>query len=154
MSDNHAQLDALIDSFRGKHGSLIPLLQQVQALEGYLSRKTMRYVADRIGVPAAEIYGVATFYSIFHLEPQGKHVIKVCKGTACHVSRANAIATMLRDELKLEAGEITTADMRFTLIEVACLGCCSLAPVIMIDGQTFGKLSPESIPGVLERFAF
>jgi NADH:ubiquinone oxidoreductase subunit E len=133
---------------------LIPLLQQVQALEGFLSKDTMRYVAEQIGIPAAEIFGVATFYSMFKLVPQGKHIIRVCKGTACHVSGANAIATAVRDALKLAPGEETTTDMRFTLMEVACLGCCSLAPVIMIDDQTFGKLAPEAIPGILERFEF
>ncbi len=154
MSGTNAQLDAVIAKYRGKHGILIPLLQEVQALEGYLSRPSMRYVGEQIGVSSAEIFGVATFYSMFHLEPQGKHVIKVCKGTACHVSKANAIADALREALKLESGEITTSDMSFTLMEVACLGCCSLAPVIMIDGQTFGKLTPEAIPGILERFAY
>ena len=154
MPVDKAQLDAVIAAYKGKKGILIPLMQKVQALEGYLSRDTMRYLAQEIGMPAAEIFGVATFYSMFHLEPQGKHVIRVCKGTACHVSGANAIAVALRDDLELEAGEVTTKDMRFTLMEVACLGCCSLAPVIMIDDQTFGKLTPEAIPGILERFAF
>ena len=154
MSGTNAQLDAVIAKYRGKHGILIPLLQEVQALEGYLSRPSMRYVGEQIGVSSAEIFGVATFYSMFHLEPQGKHVVRVCKGTACHVSGANAIAVALRESLALEPGEITTGDMRFTLMEVACLGCCSLAPVIMIDDQTFGKLTPEAIPGILERFDF
>ncbi|PKN73742.1 MAG: NADH-quinone oxidoreductase subunit NuoE [Candidatus Cloacimonetes bacterium HGW-Cloacimonetes-2] len=154
MSENIAQLDKLIAAYRGKKGVLIPLLQQVQALEGFLSKDTMRYVAEQIGIPAAEIFGVATFYSMFKLVPQGKHIIRVCKGTACHVSGANAIASAVRDALKLAPGEETTTDMRFTMMEVACLGCCSLAPVIMIDDQTFGKLAPEAIPGILERFEF
>ncbi|MDZ4181945.1 MAG: NAD(P)H-dependent oxidoreductase subunit E, partial [Candidatus Cloacimonadaceae bacterium] len=86
--------------------------------------------------------------------PQGKHIIRVCKGTACHVSDADSIKYALKENLKLADGEETTADMHFTLVEVACLGCCSLAPVIMIDDQTFGKLTPEAIPAILQRFSF
>jgi len=87
MSENIAQLDKLIAAYRGKKGVLIPLLQQVQALEGFLSKDTMRYVAEQIGIPAAEIFGVATFYSMFKLVPQGKHIIRVCKGTATFLAQ-------------------------------------------------------------------
>ncbi len=154
MSDNREALDKIVEFYRGKKGILIPLMQKVQALEGYLSRDTMQYLADQMSIPAAEIYGVATFYSMFKLVPQGKHIIRICKGTACHVSGANAIATALREALQLESGEDTTQDLKFTLMEVACLGCCSLAPVMMVDDQTFGKLTAEAIPGILERFDF
>ena len=154
MCENRAQLDALIAEYRGKKGVLIPLMQKVQALDGYLSKPTMKYLAEQMDIPAAEIFGVATFYSMFKLVPQGKHIIRVCKGTACHVSGANSIATALREALKLKDGQETTEDMRFTLMEVACLGCCSLAPVIMIDETTFGKLTPEAIPGILQRFSY
>lgn len=154
MNNDTSRLDALLSSYKGRKGVLIPLMQEVQNLEGYLSRDTMRYIAEQMDVPAAEIYGVATFYSMFRLKPQGKHIIRVCKGTACHVSDADSIKDALIENLKLPPGENTTSDMHFTLVEVACLGCCSLAPVIMVDDQTFGKLTPEAIPGILEKFAF
>jgi NADH-quinone oxidoreductase E subunit len=154
MQKDPSKLDAVIESYRGKKGAMIPLLQDVQNLEGYLSRNTMQYVAEALNIPPAEIFGVATFYSMFRLKPMGRHIVRVCKGTACHVSGANGIASSLRENLKLPEGEETTEDLNFTLLEVACLGCCSLAPVIMIDDQTFGKLTPEAIPGILERFAY
>ncbi len=154
MQSINSQLDAVISKYRGKKGAMIPMLQDVQNIEGFLSRNTMQYIADQMNIPPAEIYGVATFYSMFRLKPQGKHVIRICKGTACHVSGANGILSALKDKLCLPDGEETTDDMNFTLMEVACLGCCSLAPVIMIDDQTFGKLTPESIPSILDKFAF
>ncbi|HPH60804.1 MAG TPA: NAD(P)H-dependent oxidoreductase subunit E, partial [Candidatus Syntrophosphaera sp.] len=115
-------------------------------------RPVLKHISERMKVPAAEIYGVVTFYSMFRLEPQGKHIVRVCKGTACHVSDADGIKDALIENLKLEGGKVTTEDMQFTLMEVACLGCCSLAPVIMIDDQTFGKLTPEAIAGILDKF--
>ncbi|MCK9558746.1 MAG: NADH-quinone oxidoreductase subunit NuoE [Candidatus Cloacimonetes bacterium] len=154
MDKDLTQLDAMIEKYRGKPGVLIPLLQEAQHLFGYLSKDVMRYLAREMGIPAADIYGVATFYSIFKLKPQGKHIIRVCKGTACHVSDADSIKDALISALKLEEGADTTSDMNFTLVEVACLGCCSLAPVIMIDDTTYGKLSPEAIPAILERYSF
>ncbi len=154
MEHDFSKLDAILPAYQGKKGVLIPLLQEIQHIEGYLSREALKYVADKMGVPAAEIFGVVTFYSMFKLEPQGKHIIRVCKGTACHVSDADGIKDALIENLKLEGGQVTTSDMQFTLMEVACLGCCSLAPVIMIDDQTFGKLTPEAIPGILDKFRF
>ena len=152
MEQDFSRLDALLPAYEGRQGSLIPLLQAAQNLEGYLSRPVLKHISERMKVPAAEIYGVVTFYSMFHLEPQGKHIVRVCKGTACHVSDADGIKDALIENLKLEGGKVTTEDMQFTLMEVACLGCCSLAPVIMIDDQTFGKLTPEAIPGILDKF--
>ncbi len=154
MEQDFSKLDAIVSSFKGKKGVLIPMLQQVQNELGYLSRDAMRYVAKATGVPAAEIYGVATFYSMFRLKQQGKHIIRVCKGTACHVSDADGIKNALVEALKLPKDENTTEDMMFTLMEVACLGCCSLAPVIMVDDMTFGKLVPEAIPAILDKFRF
>jgi NADH:ubiquinone oxidoreductase subunit E len=154
MEKDFSQLDTIIQAYQTKPGILIPLLQEVQNLLGYLSKDAMRYIADKMQVPAADIYGVATFYSMFKLKPQGKHIVRVCKGTACHVSDADEIKDALKSALRLQGDEDTTMDMKFTLVEVACLGCCSLAPVIMIDDTTFGKLTPELIPGILQRYAF
>ncbi|MBW6514568.1 MAG: NADH-quinone oxidoreductase subunit NuoE [Candidatus Syntrophosphaera sp.] len=154
MEHDISKLDAILSAYQGKKGALIPLLQEAQALEGYLSRPVLKYISEKMNVSAAEIYGVVTFYSMFRLEPQGKHIIRVCKGTACHVSDADGIKDALIETLKLAPGAVTTSDMKFTLMEVACLGCCSLAPVIMVDDQTFGKLTPEAIPGILDKFRF
>lgn len=154
MELDFSMLDAIIGKYRNRSGILIPLLQDVQQTLGYLSKDAMRYLAEQMQIPAADIYGVATFYSMFKLKPQGKHIIRVCKGTACHVSDADGIKDALRNELGLEGEEDTTADMKFTLLEVACLGCCSLAPVIMVDDTTFGKLTPDSIKGILQRYAY
>lgn len=153
MRNAKQELDAILTKFKGRHGALIPLLQEVQLLEGYLKKETLKYVSEQMGISAAEIFGVATFYSMFRLKPQGKYVVRVCKGTACHVSGANGILNAIREHLKLEDGEDTTTDTLFTVMEVACLGCCSLAPVIMIGDQTYGKLTPESVPSVLAKFA-
>jgi len=153
MQKSKQKLDAILTKFKGKHGALIPLLQEIQTLEGYLKKETLKYVSEQMGISAAEIFGVATFYSMFRLKPQGKHVVRVCKGTACHVTGANAILNAIREHLKLTDGEDTTGDTLFTVMEVACLGCCSLAPVIMIGDQTYGKLTPESVSDVLKKFA-
>ncbi|MGC9361984.1 MAG: NADH-quinone oxidoreductase subunit NuoE [Candidatus Syntrophosphaera sp.] len=154
MEQDFSKLDAILPAYQGKKGSLIPLLQEAQAIEGYLSRPALKHISEKMDIPAAEIFGVVTFYSMFRLEPQGKHIIRVCKGTACHVADANGIKDALVENLKLEEGKTTTDDMQFTLMEVACLGCCSLSPVIMIDDQTFGKLTPEAIPGILDKFRY
>jgi len=152
MTEMHHKIDLLIQKYQNKKGALIPLLQELQNLEGYLSRESMKYVADKMKLRVADIYGVATFYSMFRLKPQGKHIIRVCKGTACHVSGANNISAAIRTALNLEGEEDQTADGLFTFMEVACLGCCSLAPVIMIDDKTFGKLTSEKIPAILKNF--
>lgn len=126
--------------YRNKQGSLIPLLQAAQEHYGFLSEAAFGLISEETGVPVADIYGVATFYAQFRLKPVGKNVIKVCHGTACHVQNANAINEALRDELQIKDGE-TTSDGFFTLESVACLGCCSLAPVMMIGDNTHGKLN-------------
>ncbi|MCB5230292.1 MAG: NADH-quinone oxidoreductase subunit NuoE [Candidatus Cloacimonas sp.] len=150
--DLRKQLERIIFKYEFVNGSLIPMLQEIQELEGYLSKETMKMVSDISGIGVADIFGVATFYTVFRLKPQGKHTIRICKGTACHVSNADLILTTLRNELDLEEGEDTTADNKFTLFEVACLGCCSLAPVIMIDNTTYGKLDPQKISEILASY--
>lgn len=152
MLKNKKQIDIAIDRFIGKKGSLIPLLQEVQRIDSYLSKEAMRYVAERTGTHIAQIYGVATFYTMFRLKPQGKHIVRVCKGTACHVSGANSILDAVRSELKLSGDEDTTSDGLFTVMEVACLGCCSLAPVIMVNSDTHGKLTPDKARAILKQY--
>jgi NADH-quinone oxidoreductase subunit E len=152
MLNNKEKIDAILSKFEGRKGITIPLMQEVQSLEGYLSRDTMRYVSEKSGIRIAEMYGVATFYSMFRLRPQGRHIIKICKGTACHVSGAQALGKAMKSHLKLSDLEDTTEDGRFTLMEVACLGCCSLAPVVMIDDDTHGKMTADKVAGVLNKY--
>lgn len=134
------QLKALLEGHKYDSSKLIPLLQAAQNLYGYLPEDAFLMISEATGVPVSDIYGVATFYAQFRLKPVGKHIIKVCHGTACHVQNANAITDALKDTLQIPEGE-TTPDGMFTLESVACLGCCSLAPVMMIGDNTHGKLT-------------
>lgn len=133
-------LDNLISRYKGKKGSLIPLLQGIQELYGYIPKGAFEKVSGETGIPVSKMFGVATFYAQFRLQPVGKHIIKVCHGTACHVQNAVEISEALEEALKIKDGE-TTEDRLFTLESVACLGCCSLAPVMMISDRTYGKLT-------------
>ncbi len=133
-------LNPLIEKYKNKKGNLIPLLQGTQDIFGYIPRVAFDKLAVETGIPLSEMYGVATFYAQFRLKPVGKHIVKVCHGTACHVQNAKAISTSLKEALKIEDGG-TTEDGLFTLESVACLGCCSLAPVMMVAGETYGKLT-------------
>lgn len=130
---------------------VIPLLQEIQNRHSYLPDDLVEAVADVMEVPASDIYGVATFYSQFRFTPMGKHLIKVCKGTACHVSGADLLTASICDELDVEEGG-TTEDMLFTLETVACLGCCSLAPVVMIDNKVYGKLTSSKVRKIVKGY--
>jgi NADH-quinone oxidoreductase subunit E len=136
---------------RDEPGMLIPLLQAAQDTYGYIPRLAIEQVAEVTGIPAAEVYGVITFYKQFRLKPLGKYVIRMCKGTACHVSGADMIGQTIEDELGISPDE-TGEDGLFTFLVVACLGCCSLAPVVMINDQTFGRLTPEKLRKILRRY--
>jgi len=149
---NKTEIDSVINKFIGKKGALIPLLQNVQKIEGFLSKEVMSYVAEKTNTKLAHIYGVATFYTMFRLKPQGRHIIRICKGTACHVSGANSIMDEINKQLGLSGDADTTNDGRFTVMPVACLGCCSLAPVIMVNDNTHGKLTPDSIGNILKKY--
>lgn len=133
-------IDPLISKYKGKKGNLIPLLQGTQELFGYIPIDAFEKIANETDLNLSDMYGVATFYAQFRLNPVGKHIIKVCHGTACHVQNANKITIAIQEALKVEDGA-TTEDGLFTLESVACLGCCSLAPVMMVAGETHGKLT-------------
>jgi len=133
-------MDPLIEKYKGKKGNMIPLLQGTQAIYGYIPKEAFGKLAAETGLKLSEMYGVATFYAQFRLNPVGKHIVKVCHGTACHVQNAKDLSESLEEALKIKDGE-TTDDGLFTLESVACLGCCSLAPVMMIGDDTFGKLN-------------
>ena len=132
-------------------GSLIPLLQSAQETYGYIPEKAIHYISELVGIPAAEIYGVITFYSQFRLKPLGKYVIRICEGTACHVNGAKNIVGAIQDELNISIDE-TSEDGMFSLLSVACLGCCSLAPVITINEETHGNLTADKTKKLLKKY--
>jgi NADH-quinone oxidoreductase subunit E len=142
------KVDEVIAQHGAGAGSLIPVLQKSQDALGYLPKQALDRIAQGLRVPASSVYGVATFYAQFRLKPVGKYIIKVCHGTACHVASGQKITEAFERELQVKDGE-TTQDRKFTLESVACLGCCSLAPVAMIQKETFGRLSGDSVAKVL-----
>jgi len=128
---------------------MIPLLQEIQAAEGFLSTEAMVLVAEALKTPVSRIYGVATFYNQFRFAPLGDHVIELCRGTACHVKQSLALAQHLKRRLKLR-DDGNSADGRYTVISVACLGACSIAPVIKLDGEFYGHLTSERLDALLD----
>lgn len=144
-------LNKLIEEYRDVKGALIPLLQKAQELYGYLPEVVMSEVAKAMNISSAEVYGVATFYKQFRFAPMGKYVIKVCHGTACHVAGVNILDTMFEEILGIKAGE-TTEDGLFSILSVACLGCCSLAPVIMIGDETYGHLTTDKLVKIINEY--
>jgi NADH-quinone oxidoreductase subunit E len=137
--------------YRGEPGQLIPLLQAAQESYGYISETALKYLSGVTAIAESEIYGVITFYKQFRLRPLGKHLIRLCDGTACHVNGARTLQEIVEDELHLEASD-TTDDGLFTLLPVACLGCCSLAPAMMVGDETYGRLTPQSLRRILRRY--
>lgn len=144
-------ISRLIEKYRGSDGGLIPLLQEAQDQVGYLPREVLEQIATGLGLSLAKVLGVATFYSQFHLEPRGKNIIRICMGTACHVRGAPAVLAALEKELGIKPGE-TTPDLQFTLESVACIGACGLAPVITVNDDTHGKMTPEKVTEVLAQY--
>ncbi len=130
---------------------LIPLLQDLQDVYGYLPQEVLGWVSEKTAIPLSRMYGVITFYTQFHLKPRGRHTIRCCEGTACHVNGANRIAESIVEELRVETGG-TTDDMRFTFETVQCLGTCFLAPVIMVDDDYYGEMTKEKLNKVLKRY--
>ena len=136
--------------YDGAPGELIPLLQSAQDHFGYIPRRAISYISGVTGVPESEIYGVITFYSQFRLQPMGKYVIKACDGTACHVRKSAPVLEALRNRLGLSEEKKTTPDMLFTVETVSCLGACGLAPVVVIDEDVHGQMTPESAVSLIE----
>lgn len=147
-----APLERIFNTYEGYPGSLIPVLQKAQEAYGYLPKPILQTIADRLKVSDGEIFGVVTFYSQFHMTPRGKNTIRVCTGTACHVRGAGSILKTISDYLGIKPGE-TTDELHFTLETVACLGACGLAPVMMVNDNTHGRLTPQDIPTILEGYA-
>jgi len=143
--------EAILADYSGDRSQLIPLLQKLQDAYGYLPQDVIARLSARTGIFVSQIMGVATFYAQFRLAPVGKHIVKVCFGTACHVIGAENIADAICRELGIALGE-TTNDRLFTVESVACIGCCSLAPVIMIDEETHGRLTPDTARAAIRDF--
>lgn len=142
---------AILDKYEHNPGKLIAILQDMQEEYKYLPEDIMTFVSTALGISPSTVYGVATFYSHFTLKPKGKHVIKLCDGTACHVKKSKAILKVLEENLGLNEKNNTTEDMLFTLETVACLGACGLAPVVVIDEEVHGLMTPESTLEILEK---
>ncbi|MDD2364245.1 MAG: NADH-quinone oxidoreductase subunit NuoE [Eubacteriales bacterium] len=143
-------LDPVLEKNSGLRGSAIAILQEAQEIYGYLPLEVLEKISEVSNEPLAKLYGVATFYTQFRMNPVGKHLIMLCQGTACHVMGADRVQQAIEDELQIENGE-TTEDGVFTLLTVACLGCCSLAPVMMIDGETYASLTSDSVRKILRK---
>ncbi len=143
------RLEDVLQTYQSIPGSLITILQKAQDIYGYLPIDVIYHVAERTGNTPAKVMGVATFYAQFRLKPVGKYLIMLCKGTACHVNGSDRIEAAICEKLQIHDGE-TTADGLFTLKNVACLGCCSLSPVMMINEETYGSLTPEKAVGILD----
>ncbi len=143
-------IEDVLQEYQSVSGSLITILQKAQEIYGYLPIDVIYHIAERTGTTPAKVLGVATFYTQFRLNPVGKNLIMLCKGTACHVNGANNIEAAITEELGIKDGE-TTEDGLFSLKVVACLGCCSLSPVMMINEETYGSLNPDKAKTIIKQ---
>lgn len=150
-TEKEEKLGQILDKYRQQKGALIPVLQAAQDIYGYLPKEALERIANDLRLPLSKVYGVVTFYAQFHLNPRGRHVVRVCLGTACHVRGGAKILEALEKETGVSDGE-TTEDLRFTLESVACIGACGLAPVIMVNDDTHGRLTPDQIPNILSQY--
>lgn len=147
-----ADTQTIVAKYNAFRGNLLPILHEVQAKFGFLPEHAMQDVADGLGIPVSEVYGTATFYTLFSTKPRGKYIVRVCDSAPCHIEGSKAIIKAIVDELGIENGE-TTTDGLFTLEHVSCFGVCGVAPAIMVNDEVHGNLSPEMIPGILSGYA-
>ena len=152
VSEEAVQVEAILERYRREPASLISVLEDLNEELRYLPRSALEQVSAALDVPLNQLYHVATFFKAFNLTPQGRHTICVCEGTACHVKGAGAIMEELQSLLGVVEGG-TSEDGRFTVRSVRCLGCCALAPAVMIDQEVFGEVQPGEVKGLLERYA-
>ncbi|HQC55258.1 MAG TPA: NAD(P)H-dependent oxidoreductase subunit E [Clostridia bacterium] len=145
------QLDEALEIYKNMPGGLMPALQKAQEIYGYLPIEVQTKVADALNVSLEEVFGVATFYSQFTLNPSGEYKIGVCLGTACYVKGAGDLVDKVKEILKIEAGECTE-DGKFSLVETRCIGCCGLAPVITVNADVYGKLTPSQVEDILKKY--
>lgn len=145
------RVEEIVDFYECKVSNMIAIMQDIQAEYKYLSPEVLERIAEKLHIGVAKVYSVATFYENFSLEAKGKYIIKVCDGTACHVRKSQPIYNAIRENLKLEGKQKTSADGLFTLETVACLGACGLAPVVTVNDQVHSKMTPESMLALLEQ---
>jgi NADH:ubiquinone oxidoreductase subunit E len=145
------KVDEIIDAHKGQQGCLIPVLEECQGVTGYLPVELQDYIGKALNIPGSTIYGVVTFYSFFSMVPRGRHIIKVCLGTACYVRGTKNIIKVLGDKLDLQVGQ-TTEDRRFSLEAVRCLGACGLAPVMVVDEDTHGGMTLDRVEKILDHY--
>ena len=151
MKEKFALLEQVIAEHKNQPGALMPVMQKAQGIFGCLPMDVQKVIADGLGVTLSEVYGVATFYAQFTLEPSGKYIISVCLGTACYVKGAQKVLDKLSEVLNVGFGK-TTADGMFTLNPTRCLGACGLAPVMTINDDVYGRLTPDDIPGIIAKY--
>ncbi len=149
--EQKAQLQSVINELRDTKGCLMPIMQKAQDIYGYLPYEVQKFISDEMEIPIEKIYGVATFYSMFNLYPKGKYRISVCLGTACYVKGSGDIYNEIMAKLGIEGGQCT-ADGKFSLDACRCVGACGLAPVMMINDEVYGRLTPDEIDGILAKY--
>ena len=145
------QIAAIVERYSSETGAIIAILQEIQETYGYVSPEAIKWVSRGTGVPVSDIFGIVTFYAQFRMEPQGENLIKICHGTACHLNGAEQIADSVCKCVGAKEGQ-TSADGKFTVEKVACLGCCSLAPTIMINNEAYGRLTADNVRKVIKEF--
>ncbi len=149
--EKYQELEAFINSLPTKKGKLISVLHKAQGIFGYLPEEVQIFVAKKLGVPTAKVYGVVTFYSFFTMTPKGEYDIAICLGTACYVKGADEVLNAIKKELNIEVGE-TTPDGKFSITSLRCVGACGLAPVILINDKVYGRLTPDMIKGIIDSY--
>ena len=150
-AEQEKQLRDMLNELKGMPGSTMPALQKAQEIYGYLPIEVQKIISEELGVSMEEIFGIATFYSWFSLNPVGEHPVSVCLGTACYVKGSGDVFAKCKEVLGLPDGG-TTPDGKFSLAATRCIGCCGLAPVMVVGGDTYGKLTPKEIPGLLAKY--
>jgi NADH-quinone oxidoreductase subunit E len=146
-----SKMDPVLQKYRGQEGALIPILQEAQSLYGYLPEEVLAFISKRLKISLSRIYGVVTFYAQFYLTPRGLHTVRVCRGTACHVRGGKYVLKAVQQALGIGENE-TTPDFKFTFETVACLGACALSPVLLVDKNYYGKLTPAKVEQVLKQY--
>jgi NADH-quinone oxidoreductase subunit E len=146
-----SKLDSVFEKHRGEDGALIPVLQEAQGIYGYLSQEVLAAIAKRLHIPLSRVFGVVTFYAQFYTTPRGRYTVRVCRGTACHVRGGKNVLKAVQQALGIGEGE-TTSDFKFTFETVACLGACALSPVLLVNKNYYGKLTPAKVGKVLKQY--
>ncbi len=146
-----SKIDTILEKYHGQDGALIPVLQEAQDVYGYLPEDVLNCISRALKVSMSRIYGVVTFYSQFNLTPRGRHTVRVCRGTACHVRGGKSVRKAVQQFLGIRENE-TTEDLNFTFETVACLGACALAPVLLVNKNYYGKLTPGKVEQILKRY--